>query len=338
MNELLLFADKRQLNEATTWYVATIGTAAEALGFKVRHVTTLSEIQGQAAVLVLECKSAFLLSLLRPRARVWLWMQGVFPEEARLHFGSRWREALWRVFEWVALPRMQGVVMVSRAMQLHFRTRYPRLKLQTFVMPCVNAELVEACFRLPGKYTRPSFVYAGSLHRWQCLPETLAVFKKVKAVCADAQLSIFTKDTDEARQLVAVMGLDDVLVEQVALPELQNRLAAFKYGFVLRDDHVVNRVATPTKVSSYMAAGVIPVTTRAVDDYTAAFAGVEPLVMSDQLNVEWIAHDVLKHESRQLNAEQVLASYRQLFGRYFDHSAYLPGLREFFKSTGLQSR
>ena len=36
------------------------------------------------------------------------------------------------------------------------------------ISSCVNAEIDPASFLTPDKYLRPSFVYAGSLHAWQC--------------------------------------------------------------------------------------------------------------------------------------------------------------------------
>lgn len=337
MKELLLFADDGQLNEATTWYVGTIATVAESLGFRMRHVRSLGDIRDRDAVLVVECKSAFRLSVLRPKARVWLWMQGVFPEEARLHFASRSREWLWRLFERVSLPRLQGVIMVSQAMRLHFGERYPAFDLSTFVMPCVNARLDNRCFRFPGKYDHPRFVYAGSLHAWQCMAQTLAVFRKIKTARPDARLAIFTKEVESARQMTVSHGLNGVEIVHVPLDSLQDRLAEFKYGFVLRQEHLVNRVATPTKVSSYMAAGVIPVMTRAVQDYNTALGEVEPIVISARLDVDLIARDVLAQEARPVDAEQVLRSYRRVFEGYFNHEAYVNGLRAFFEHTGLRA-
>jgi hypothetical protein len=335
MKTLLLFADSSQVNEATTWYINTLATAAASLGYTLEHVTRLADVADGADVLVLECKSACRLCVMRPNAKVWLWMQGLFPEEARLQFSSRSREILWRCFERVSVLRVQGVVMVSQAMRQHFESRYPTLDLKSFVLPCVNAELAPDCFFRPQKYTRPSFVYAGSLHKWQCFPQTLAVFKEVKALLADARLTVFTGEIAKARQMVQELDVEGVEIEHVSLAELQHRLAEFKYGFVLRADHIVNRVATPTKVSSYMAAGVIPIMTRAVHDYNQVLGGVRPMILAAQLDVDQIARDIVRDHAIEHNAQDILCEYRRVFETYFDHRAYGLGLQEFFVRTGL---
>lgn len=225
--------------------------------------------------------------------------------------------------------------MVSEAMRGHFARKYGFSALPAFVMPCANAALDPASFRVPAKYSRPRFVYAGSMHKWQCFDLTLEVYRCVKAQCPEASLCVLTGDQVTARSAVEASGARDVEVGFVPLEQLQARLAAYKYGFVLRAPHVVNRVATPTKVSSYMAAGVIPLMTTAVEDYVSALGGVDPIVMSGSLDAESIARAILEVEGRTLQPEAVLTSYAAAFARYFDHAAYHEQLRAFLQSTGL---
>lgn len=337
--EWLLYAPAEQLNEATHYYIETVMRAARALGREPRHVESLRSVPWNADVFVVECKSAFKLRIARPHARCWLWMQGVVPEEARLQFGSRWREALWTLFERSTLPKAQGVLMVSQAMRAHFACKYGLTTLPTFVMPCANAALDPASFWVPNKYRNPRFVYAGSMHTWQCFDLTLDVYRRVKAQCPRATLTVLTADQAQARRAVEASSAADIDIDIgfVPLAQLQATLATYKYGFVLRAPHVVNRVATPTKVSSYMAAGVIPVMTTAVDDYVTALRGIEPLVMCEHLDASKIAQAILDVEERELQAGAVLRSYSAVFSRYFDHAAYDTPLRDFLQITGLQA-
>lgn len=337
MSEWVLFVPSGQLNEATRYYIDTITRAARALGWEPRLVTSLRGVPWHAKVLVVECKSAFKLLVARPRVRYWLWMQGIVPEEAQLQFGSRSREALWTFLERSTLPKAQGVLMVSQAMRRHFAAKYGFAKLPTFVMPCANAVLDAANFRTPHKYESPHFVYAGSMHAWQCFDLTLEVFSRVKALLPQAKLTVLTADRDKALRAVKASNVKDVEIGFVPLPKLQSALAQYKYGFVLREPHVVNRVATPTKVSSYMAAGVIPVMTDAVEDYVAELDGVDPLILCKQFDAASIALAIIDMEARELQPEAVLCSYAAVFARYFDHDAYLTPLGEFLRATGLQA-
>lgn len=335
MPEVHLFAPPAQLNDATRHYLASVADALGDLGHRLTHTPDLGAIPPQANVLCIECKSAARLSMHRPRARLWQWLQGLYPEEAGWQFDSRLREFAWNRLESWTLKRSQGALMVSQAMQQHFAAKYPRLQLASTVMPCVNATLSPAAFRATDKYHRPSFVYAGSLHRWQCIDATLAAFAAIQRQLPDATLTLLTAEREQATARLRQLGVPATTVAYVPLAELPQALAAFKYGFVLREDHVVNRVATPTKVSSYMAAGVIPVMTRAAQDFSQHLAPVTPIVWLDRLEAEHVSQRVLAQEARLLDAEAVLASYRAIFERYFDHAAYRPALRDFFQRTGL---
>lgn len=335
MPDVHLFAPPAQLNDATRHYLASLAGVLGELGHDLTHTPDLAAIPPHANVLTLECKSAARLSLRRPQARLWQWLQGLYPEEARWQFESRLRAFAWNRLEAWTLRRSQGAVMVSQAMQQHFAVKYPQLRLDSTVMPCVNATLAPQAFRTPGKYTRPAFVYAGGLQRWQCIDAMLAAFTALHARLPEATLTLLTAEQAQAAARIRQLRTPATTVAYVPAAELPQALAAFKYGFLLREDHVVNRVATPTKVSSYMAAGVIPVMTRAAQDFAQRLSSTSPIVWLDSLDAGHIGQRVLAQESHTLDAEAVLAAYRSAFDHYLDHASYRPALRDFFLRTGL---
>jgi Glycosyl transferases group 1 len=193
------------------------------------------------------------------------------------------------------------------------------------------------CFAVSGKYERPSFVYAGSMHKWQCFALTLEVYRLVKMRCPKANLTVLTAQQEEARRIIESAQVRDVSIDFVRLEQLQEYLKRFKYGFVLRERHVVNTVATPTKVSSYMAAGVIPVMTDAVADYVEALGTVRPMIISPHYDPEAVAEQILALERQAIDPDGVKASYVKAFADYFDHSRYGPELARFLQRTGLSA-
>lgn len=70
---------------------------------------------------------------------------------------------------------------------------------------------------------------------------------------------------------------------------MTDTLRDVKFGFVLRDDIAVNNVATPTKLSSYLSAGVIPIYSSALKDFYEktkfmhCFVLVDDMVVPDKL-------------------------------------------------------
>ncbi|MCE9553936.1 MAG: glycosyltransferase [Planctomycetes bacterium] len=333
-----LLPKPQDMNDATELYVKTIARAGECLGFSLNRVYSVRELPSRANVVTLDCRTAFNIRMLRPRCRVWLWLQGAVPEECDLHFGktvrNKLRIACYRIFERTTIPRAQGTFMVSQAMREHYLAKYG-YSGSSFVMPCVNQDLSDEAFSTPSKYTDPTFVYAGSMHRWQCFELSLEVFRRVRLQHPNAQLTVLTGDQATAQAAVEKAGLTGVEITRVPLEQLQDTLRAFKYGFVLREPHVVNQVATPTKVSSYMAAGVIPIMTTAVGDYTLRLGSMKNVVMNSDMDAAAIAAKVLEFEARSVSSSDVLTEYQQVFSDYFDHNKYVPEMANFLRSTGL---
>jgi glycosyltransferase involved in cell wall biosynthesis len=326
-----LYAPAAQVNEATSHYIETMARAMQRNGRQLIHVEKIASVPNHATTIVVECKSAIKLRLARPSARYWIWLQGIVPEEARLHMDSVLREQLWNAFERYSLFSAQGLVMVSEAMREHYLRKFPKLRTPIFVMPCVNASLDPRLIRAtPDRYDHPSFVYAGSMHAWQGIDLTLASFARLQSELPLATLTILTKDRAAAQAAVNAAGLSGVTIDFVALEALQSELAKYKYGFVLRDNHIVNQVATPTKVSSYMAAGVIPIMTDAVKDYAQRLRDADPIVIARDHQPDAIADEILKLENQIITADQVIDSYGHLFSDYFDHDKYINRLSEFF--------
>lgn len=93
---------------------------------------------------------------------------------------------------------------------------------------------------------------------WQCVPKMLDIYKYIKKNIPSATLTIFTSQQKVAKELVLKKEVD-VKIEYCA-PEMMNaKLSEFKYGFLIRDNIKVNQIATPTKINTYMAAGIIPI-------------------------------------------------------------------------------
>jgi subtilase family serine protease len=44
-------------------------------------------------------------------------------------------------------------------------------------------------------------------------------------------------------------------------------LANAKFGFVIRDNSIINRVSTPTKLSTYISNGIIPIYSCYIEDF-----------------------------------------------------------------------
>jgi glycosyltransferase involved in cell wall biosynthesis len=135
-----------------------------------------------------------------------------------------------------------------------------------------------------------NFVYSGSIQRWQQFEETLEIFVKIEKIIP-ATLSIFTPNVEAAKDIL--MNSKIQIKELKALPqsEVCNRLQEFDFGFIIRENNLVNKVSCPVKCLEYLSTGVLPFITPYVGD------------LSDDI----IKHDIgYVHSSDKINFQKIL--------------------------------
>lgn len=312
----------------TDWYIHSIGDVLVDLGLDVEYCDDCTRIGDLRHDLyfVSICKSAAIL-IAKGCKHLIYWAQGIAPEEDYLRFGSKPRRFAFAICEQFALRRAQRIFMVSDAMRRHFEGKY-RLDLvsKTFVAPCCNEVLHPLSFQVPGKYDHPVFTYAGGLSKYQCIDGMLDLFAKIQSEIPGSELLFYTWDVECAREAVRSHGIENVTVESKGQDELSAALARAKYGFVIRDDTEINRVSTPTKISTYMSNGVIPVVTSCVEGFADASRDLEHVVCC---SYEGIVEAICRMESRVIDHKEILNEYSGFFNSYFDLKKKRSAMREF---------
>ena len=196
-------------------------------------------------------------------------------------------------------------------------------------MPCFNQEIHADCF-YGEKYRFPSFVYAGSLVKWQSFDETVCLFNKIKKQIKNASLTIITSDIEEAKQRLLVAGLSDIEVKTVPYYELNNELSKYKYGFLLLENIILNNVATPTKMSSYLACGVIPIYSAIIKDFDKQLGHLRWIVR-DYENQDETVERILEIEKRSPEAREIFEEYSNVFDSYYRREKYIDKIAQSIK-------
>lgn len=317
------------LNEATSYYIDIISRALLQQGEQVEKVFSLKLISPTDKVITIQSKAFFRVWLKNPKQYIINWYQGIVPEEAMCMFEDSLfkyaRKYLWRFLEYFSLCKAKGNIFVSEAMWRHYQHIYGYDKSNYCIMPCFNQELDLRQFTAE-KYATPSFVYAGSLSRWQCIDRTLLLFKDIHALFPQATLTLLTKEKEKAISLCHKYGVK-AEIKFVASSELQQVLGAYKYGFIVRDDIAVNNVATPTKMNSYMAAGVIPVYSDVINDFQTVFRDLKYVVsFTDE---EEALSKIKKIETSGVDCVVIKSEYETVFGFYYSVDKYVGLLSTF---------
>lgn len=325
--QILFFLPKATMNEATIYYVDIIKTSFHKSGFEVLVSEELKDVKKYKNIFVMSAKWCFLVKLLNFNAKVITWFQGLGGEEALITRDSKKDKFLWSCVERFALKFSYLNIYVSERMHKYYLDSYKIFDKNYFIMPCFNKDLNLTSFETSGKYNSLSFVYAGGLDKWQCVEKTLEFYKKVEDKCPKATIMLLTKKTNEALMLLNKFGIKNGKVKFVKLEDLDNELSHYKYGFLIRDNHIVNNVSTPTKMNSYLANGIIPIYTDVIDDFKINLKGNSFLMLSYQERInDWADHFFQFDSFIGHNIDLIKSDILEIFSNYYSKDYYIKSL------------
>lgn len=182
-------------------------------------------------------------------------LHGIAPEEETLQ-GRSGRASFFGGLEETMVRESAALVSVTAAMGEHLHRKYPGCDTPVIRLPIVEDFAVAVDAARPAR-ARPVVVYVGGLQQWQKVD---AMLRTVAACRGRYDFRFYTDAPDALRASARAAGVDgDIRIGTAAPTELANIYREADFGFVLRDDIAVNRVSCPTKLSEYLALGVVPI-------------------------------------------------------------------------------
>lgn len=112
-------------------------------------------------------------------------------------------------------------------------------------------------------------VYAGGLNPYQMLPEMLRVWKRLGELPGVRFLLLLARQQPtggEPPELTGASEIPGLATLSVPRHEVPGYLAAADVGFLLRQEHPLNRVASPVKFGEYLSSGLAIVTSPGIGD------------------------------------------------------------------------
>jgi glycosyltransferase involved in cell wall biosynthesis len=243
-----------------------------------------------------------------------LWQQGVTADESYMRNKSKLRYWVLNYIDCFAMKKAKMIFFCSQYMKQHYeRLSKHNFDQKSYLMPCYNEELLIE--RIHNKdYTKKTFAYVGSLDLWQCFDEIASLYKKIENDCPDAHFKVLTFSVQPAIDKLRHLGIRNYEVKRVSKDAVQNELRDVVYGFIVRRDSVVNRVATPTKLSSYLSVGTIPIFSTVLDDFNRASQGMEYVIPIGDCDD---AEAIKRFMSKTINKNDLEKEYTQLFASYY---------------------
>jgi glycosyltransferase involved in cell wall biosynthesis len=169
---------------------------------------------------------------------------------------------------------------VSERLRDHLRRLYPDLpEDKMFVVPCaastkkfhfdpaVRAAMRERLGLAPEV---PVLIYVGQLIRYEMPEATVALTVAARRLWSNLHLIVLTPHTEVANRLLAgALPPSRYTVARAAHHEINAYLNAADVGLLIREAHLLNEVACPTKFGEYAATGLPVILTEHIGDCSA---------------------------------------------------------------------
>ncbi|MBW2961526.1 hypothetical protein [Mesonia aestuariivivens] len=325
MKVLFYITQFNQVKDATKFYLEVISEALTGSS-DLKMVNNLKEVNSVDYVVTFTVTDFFRLKTRKPLVKVIHWFQGILPEEILLKEKNKKKYYAFGLLERFVLKASYVNFFVSDAMRMHFIKKYSYNKNNFIIMPCFNGILKSKKDFINKKKLKDKFVYIGSLAKWQCVDDLLLLFKEIKKNKPNAELTILTGEQEKAKNLCKKYNVN-ATVDYVSLDKIASKLLEFNYGFLLREDHIVNRVATPTKMSTYLASGVIPIYSDVIEDFKVLNEITYKVKVKPQPQKDNVLREIEKIDE-DIDMENLFREYHKIFDEYYNSSSYIRKIRE----------
>lgn len=323
--KIVIYIRDAEKNNAIIHYVDIISSEiSNNSNYQVEFINYIRVINPNDIVLVISLQSYFRLLLKNPNQKIIFWFQGITPEEVATSYSglySKLKVPVFSILEKIVLIKSKFNFFVSNSMLNHYQTKYKYNKDNYMIMPCFNKAIAQNSFYYKHKYESASFVYAGAVIKWQCLDETIHLFSLLKEKLKNATLTILTSNQQEVIPIIKKYNIS-AIIKYVPLEELDKELAKYKYGFILRKDLKMNHVATPTKLNSYLANGVIPIYSDVIDDFNNLFINKYFYIKINIDNLTEAVEDICIFEKKKIIVKDIFNEYSDIFNKYYNETEY----------------
>jgi len=184
------------------------------------------------------------------------------------------------------------LICVSNALLAYLMNKYPNFKIQRkslvrYISGNLRPSYSLDRFRSISKFFTYhikwfKFVYSGNLAPWQNVDQMLHYYNELHT---KGTFFFFTSDIEKLRKLFKILNIKKTFsVSRIRLKDISNKkllknLFNFHFGFVLRENNIINNVAFPTKLREYLDNGILPVLLEPFGDFDSM--GMKYLLIDD---------------------------------------------------------
>lgn len=141
-----------------------------------------------------------------------------------------------------------------------------------------------------GIVDEPVFVYAGNVYySWQNIKQTLRFFYfYLKNINESSKFIILTHSSDQGivTEFISEIGIppNSIIIKEVPNSEIVDYYNAADICLLLRENHLMCRLASPGKIGEYAASGTPILTSSYIGDYSTLLTGQELVAQIDNIS------------------------------------------------------
>lgn len=193
-------------------------------------------------------------------------LHGVVPEE-NLLVGKKFQYYIYNIIEIILFKRIKYAICVTNSMKNHYIKKFPKSKTKYIIYPILPNTISES-YELQinnnnnnNNTSEIRIVYSGNTQKWQNIELMSDIISR--NLFPNIKYYILTGNVVEMNKIIKKNKFNSnnkqIEVLSVDPNELKTYYESCHYGFILRDDIIVNNVSCPTKMIEYMYYGLTPI-------------------------------------------------------------------------------
>lgn len=173
--------------------------------------------------------------------------------------------------------------------------------------------------------------YCGNVAKWQKTELIVNLFGEITRRRTDFKFLFITQNDREFKEIALRNQLPEscYYVVQSSHKEVPRLLSAADAGIIMRDDNVVNNVASPIKIGEYLACGLPVILTRGIGDYSEQIAKADIGLLLDTSKDQ--AQQVIEFMDKP-DFQAMRTKVSSFAKQYVSLNSYLQNFKELFNN------
>ncbi|MBK1813059.1 hypothetical protein JHL18_20775 [Clostridium sp. YIM B02505] len=211
----------------------------------------------------------------------------------------------------VAAKNSDCYIFVTNNLRKYMIQKHGYSESKDYLIIPTSIDLKEVSENINSVKDLNSYIYIGSNDCWQNGELIFKLFKEIEKRNSESKFIILSKDYNEFSKLNSTYKLKNITFNSATHKETLEILSRCGYGVIIRDDSVVNKVSSPTKLIEYLSVGLnviysgkIGIVEDLVNEYGKIVSN--RLINLDINNMESVLVGKLENESSSIKDEKFI--------------------------------